>query len=270
MASSDLAANLRLLCSYGRSVSAICRQAGINRHQLQRYLNGTAHPSLHTLRKLSDFFGVEEHEILLPAKEFAAIVKIRPPLLAKPRDRMGEFMAGFIEKQDQQAAAHYEGYYHGFFQLNRRLEEVQVVLTRITMADRCLTTKSIEIHPHGLAGMPRVLKYEGIGFTSPTALTVIERRPHDWTSTFFTVLYGMNQSDPTYLAGLVMGVAPDSSRDIYALRTCWRYLGRKIDVRKALKFCGHYPLQSEAIDPYVRYCTRNDISPGEEYFAPYL
>ena len=32
MASSDLGSNLRLLCSYGQSISAICRQAKINRH----------------------------------------------------------------------------------------------------------------------------------------------------------------------------------------------------------------------------------------------
>ena len=33
---SDLAANLRLLCSYGRSVSDVCRRLGINRQQLIR------------------------------------------------------------------------------------------------------------------------------------------------------------------------------------------------------------------------------------------
>ncbi|MBL9052493.1 MAG: helix-turn-helix transcriptional regulator, partial [Tabrizicola sp.] len=104
MSSIDLGPNLRLLCSYGRSISAICRQARINRHQLQRYLNGSAAPSLHTLRRICDFFGVEEHEILLPQRDFAALIKIRPPQLARSRDRISEYMAGFIEAQDMSLA----------------------------------------------------------------------------------------------------------------------------------------------------------------------
>ena len=44
MSSKDLGPNLGLLCSHGRSTSAICRQAPINRHQLQRYLNGQPRP----------------------------------------------------------------------------------------------------------------------------------------------------------------------------------------------------------------------------------
>lgn len=270
MASRDIGANLRLLCSYGRSISAICRQAGINRHQLQRYLNGTAFPSLHTLRRLCDFFGVEEHEILLPEREFAALVKVRPPQLARSRDRVAEFMNGFVEAQDMTLAARYVGYFHAYFQPNRQVPVIQRVLTRVAFEDRCLVTKTIEIYNSPVAGLPRVVKYEGIAYPSRSTLTIIERRPRELSSTFFTILYGVSEGDPTFLSGLVMGVAPDTSRDIYALRTCWRYLGRKPNLRAALSDCGHLPLDSPDVDSYIRYCTLNEFAVGDEAFSPHF
>lgn len=268
MSSRDLGPNLRILCSYGRSISAICRQARINRHQLQRYLAGSAFPSLHTLRRLCDFFGVEEHEMLLPQAEFTALIKVRPPLLHRSRDRAAEFMAEFIETQDMAAAAHYEGYYHSYFQPNRKIPEIQRVLTRITLEDRCLVTKTIELYASGAAGLPSVVKYDGIAYVSRSTLTIIERRPRDPTSTFFTILYGSDSPELTFLSGLVTGVAPDLSHDIYSLRTCWRYLGREIDIRARLRECGRFPANSREIGKYVRFCTQNDLSPGEEMFAP--
>ncbi|HMS95431.1 MAG TPA: helix-turn-helix transcriptional regulator [Tabrizicola sp.] len=270
MSSIDLGPNLRLLCSYGRSISAICRQARINRHQLQRYLNGSAAPSLHTLRRICDFFGVEEHEILLPQRDFAALIKIRPPQLARSRDRISEYMAGFIEAQDMSLAARYVGYYHGYFQPNRQVPEVQRVLIRIAMEDNCLVTRTFEFYRSGTAGLPKVVKYEGIAYPSRSTLTMIERRPHETSSTFFTILYGASEGELTYMSGLVLGVAPDTSRDIYALRTCWRYLGREIDLRAALRACGQHPRDSADIGSYVLYCTQNELNPGEEYFAPHL
>ena len=268
MSSKDLGANLRILCSYGRSISAICRQAGINRHQLQRYLAGTAFPSLHTLRRLCDFFGVEEHEILLPKSEFAELVKVRPPLLHRSRDRVAEFMAGFVDNQNLETATHYEGYYHTYFQPNRKVPEIQRALTRVTLKDRCLVTKTIEIYRVGSAGLPRVVKYDGIAYVSGSTLTVIERRSRDPISTFFTILYGSDTGELTFLSGLVIGVAPEVPHDIYSLRTCWRYLGREIDIRARLQECGHFPANSRHIGKYIRFCTQNDLSPGDELFAP--
>ena len=82
----DFARNLRLLCSYYRSVAEVCRRLDINRPQFNRYLSGRYRPSAHTLRRFCAFFGVEEHEILLPSAQFERLVQVRPrrPALAQP------------------------------------------------------------------------------------------------------------------------------------------------------------------------------------------
>src|SRR5689334_21834632 len=124
IANNDLGSNLRLLCSYGKSISQICRQAGINRHQLQRYLKGSSEPSLNTLRRICDFFGLDEHEILLPHDAFAALIKVRPPRLQQTRNPILDYMTGFIDAQDLTIARHYEGFYHVYFQPNRLVPEI--------------------------------------------------------------------------------------------------------------------------------------------------
>jgi transcriptional regulator with XRE-family HTH domain len=270
MAAEDLPKNLRLLCSYGQSISAVCRQAGINRHQLKRYLGGSSSPSLHTLRRLCDFFGLEEHEILLPHAGLAALVRIRPPRLQRSRDRIAEFIAAVSEIPDLALARHYVGFYHVYFQPDRLVPEIHRALTRITLEDRCLITKTVERYPAGAAGLPKTVKYGGIAYPGGSRLTVIERRSNAPDSAFFTILYGADADELTFLSGISTGTSPDSRREIYSVRICWEYLGQEIDMRRALARCGQFPLDSPEIASYPRYCTQNSLAEGDSAFIPRL
>jgi hypothetical protein len=68
----DYCANLQYCCDHYRSVSEVCRRLKVNRQQLNRYLAGSAAPSRHNHRRVSDFFGLEEHQLLMPHEAFAA------------------------------------------------------------------------------------------------------------------------------------------------------------------------------------------------------
>lgn len=74
---SDLPVNLRLLCGYRPSISLVARDLGVNRSQLNRYLSGASTPRPPLMRRICDYFGVEDHEIRLPQSDFAAIVKLK-------------------------------------------------------------------------------------------------------------------------------------------------------------------------------------------------
>lgn len=43
--------NLRLLCSYYKSIAELCRQLSINRSQFNKYLNASSTPSTYILRR---------------------------------------------------------------------------------------------------------------------------------------------------------------------------------------------------------------------------
>src|SRR5437762_953001 len=70
----NLSANLRHLCAHYGSVAEVCRRAGINRQQFNKYLNGSSAPSLRNLRRISTFFGVDEYEITLAHEDFVSSV----------------------------------------------------------------------------------------------------------------------------------------------------------------------------------------------------
>ena len=83
-----IAANLRKLCSLHTSVAEVSRRLGINRQQLNKYLSGDAFPSLRNLRRITDFFGVDEFEVLLPPPEFATSVLLRSTGAKRNRRRV--------------------------------------------------------------------------------------------------------------------------------------------------------------------------------------
>jgi transcriptional regulator with XRE-family HTH domain len=59
----NLAANLRRLIRGHASVSAVCRELGINRTQFERYLQGQTVPNKATARLICDYFGIDENEL---------------------------------------------------------------------------------------------------------------------------------------------------------------------------------------------------------------
>ncbi|MER9331051.1 helix-turn-helix transcriptional regulator [Mesorhizobium sp. M0152] len=59
----NLAANLRRLCKGHASVSAVCRELGINRTQFERYLQGQTVPNKATAKLICDYFRVGEAEL---------------------------------------------------------------------------------------------------------------------------------------------------------------------------------------------------------------
>ncbi|RUX91434.1 MULTISPECIES: helix-turn-helix transcriptional regulator [unclassified Mesorhizobium] len=59
----NLAANLRRLIQRHASVSAVCRELGVNRTQFERYLQGKAIPNKATARLICDYFKIDENEL---------------------------------------------------------------------------------------------------------------------------------------------------------------------------------------------------------------
>lgn len=56
--------NLTYACSLYPSVAEVCRRLGINPQEFNEYLAGQVRPSRYNMRKICDFFGVNEWEKL--------------------------------------------------------------------------------------------------------------------------------------------------------------------------------------------------------------
>lgn len=64
-------ANLRQLASSAVSISALCRDLGINRTQFNRYLSGESFPRPDVLAKICHFFGMDARILLEPVDEIS-------------------------------------------------------------------------------------------------------------------------------------------------------------------------------------------------------
>ncbi len=262
--------NLRLLCSYGKSTSEICRRAGFNRQQLNKYLNGHARPSLSSLRRLCDFFGVDDHEILLSSEEFRDLIRLRPPRLHADKTRLEFVLEKLISAPttNQSVLEEHEGYYHTYTYPEPGRALFLRSLSRIYKEDGHWLSKSIERHLDAHFLLPSTLKYNGIVVEGFGRIAVYEREQGVGHSLFATFLYASDRAAPSFLSGLTSGFAPEGSHDVHCLRTVWQYLGKSPDLRFALRKCGAVDLSQETLPDFVIGGTDNRMSEGEAVFTP--
>jgi transcriptional regulator with XRE-family HTH domain len=272
MALDDIAMNLRLLCSYGRSVSDICRRIGINRQQFNRYLAGKTKPSLHTVRRLCDFFGIEDHEFFLNYKEFSELIRVKPPRFDQPRNPA----QGIVERLCQPSVADlkdwekYLGYYYFYFIPDRESGMVYRSLTNFYQAGGFILSRQIERYPKSEFSVPRVIRHEGVVYPAAGRLVLSERQQKSGSSAWHSIYYASDLNPINFLSGLTLGVNPDNAHDIICCRSVLEYLGQGINVRDAMRNCGGFGPESAEISDYVRYCIENEVSDSAPAMMPRL
>lgn len=104
-----LGANLRQLSQSAQSISALCRDLGINRTQYNRYLAGESFPRPDVLHKICRYFKVDARILLEPV---GSINRVQPSLLTHPE------IADFIGAS--QARVREDQFPSGFYRYSRR------------------------------------------------------------------------------------------------------------------------------------------------------
>mgnify|MGYP001627821129 CR=1 FL=1 len=250
MQQTDLSQNLRVLAGYGKSVADICRRAGVNRTQFNRYLTAEAAPSLQTLRRLCDFFGVEESEMLMPAGEFRRLIRLRPPVLDTGGDPAAAFTRQLFHSQTGPAAP--EGWYLSYIRPEPDREMAYGSLVQLSWTGRATFVRIHATYPVGLANLPRRLKFEGLATLQGGKLFCFHQEAQMRRSTGCYVLSVGDFEAATTLDGVLTGTEPESGNAIISCPAVWRYLGPAPDIRAALRQCGGVALSSPQLPEAVR------------------
>ncbi|MGB7244648.1 MAG: helix-turn-helix transcriptional regulator [Sulfitobacter sp.] len=270
MMENNLQNNLRLIFSYGKSVSDICRKGQFNRTQVNKYLNGYSVPTLATLRRICDFFGLEDHEIHLPHQEFAAIIRLRPPKLGVVQTLFESNVDNIADASESGSALleQYEGYYHSY--ANTSPEEGRMVrsLIRIYRENNKWVTRSIDRKLNETFRVPAMTKYRGFATEAFNSITVYEREQGAGRSLWVYMLYGAVNMSPDYLIGLQMSTDIEVPHEIQCIRTVWKYLGRKPNLREALGQCGIVDTDRETVPDIVVEGINNAHRENEFGFSP--
>ncbi|MFW8595720.1 helix-turn-helix transcriptional regulator [Cribrihabitans neustonicus] len=235
--SRDLPQNLRLLCSYHKSVAEVCRRLGVNRSQFNRYLNGTSFPSLRLMRRLCDFFGVEESELLLPHGQFAEVVRLKPSESGvRAETDLVAAIAGDLRQGSRAPLDHYTGYYFTYYNSMSHPGLILRSLTRLYRTPHGINVKSVE--SVGFPGARKfTCKYEGACFMlgDRIFMTVMEMLTRN--EVMQIILYPSYNNRIRFLTGVVSGVAARAPRPPAATQIVFQYLGKTADLRKSMRMC---------------------------------
>jgi hypothetical protein len=246
--------NLKLACSYFPSVSHVARSVGINRQQFMRYLSAESFPSRHNLRKLCDFFGVDEFEILMPTNQFQNLLRLKkdnnngtaklPPLLAV-----------LLEKAQRQRAELSKnlGYFNAYYLSASRPGWILKSLVHIYPWEDFTFYKRLErLLPHGGKGRADLYKYAGVVCTIGDRLHLLDQETLTGSELTHTILYPSYRNRVTLLMGLTIGVSGNDAHRPSASLIVLEYAGSKVNLRKAIGECGLFDVDSELIPKVVR------------------
>jgi transcriptional regulator with XRE-family HTH domain len=269
----NLSANLRHLCARYGSVAEVCRRLGVNRQQFNKYLSGSSAPSLRNLRRITTFFGVDEYEIILPHDEFvrsvipkrgdsAGVGALLPQLLS-------QLSLDAVRSRD--AMRPYCGAYAVYFCTPVWSSHIVRSLTVIDQEGQNTFTKSIErleITPNaGHASL--VQKFRGAAFYIVDRIYILEYEAGSSDLVALTILYPSHRKQRHYLTGIILTIASGGSRQPFASRVVYEFLGEEVDLRAELARSRLYAMDSTEIPEEIRSRIGhiNDLS-GEVLLAP--
>lgn len=260
--SDNLRHNLALLCSYHPSIAEVCRRLEINRQQFNKYLAGKSHPSRHNMRRICDYFGVSESELLMEPQQFEELVSLkRKPLqqevLSKPLRHLDRLY------QHSQDLEKYLGYYFRYFYSFGNQGKVIRSLACIYRESNKYYWKNIEILRDSETGLSNGLnKYEGVLFYIADRLYILEYEAIKANTITQATLYPSHRNRIGILLGIQTGGPTRRGRKPGASKVAMEYLGRDINVRQALKRTGLFNPSDGSIRSEILSLIDNTIEPS--------
>lgn len=257
----NLAVNLRLLCSYSESISQSCRKMGINRQQFSKYLNGNSMPSMQSLRKICDFFGVESEEITLPPNMFKTLVSQRERR-KKPKDILdnspqGERHTRLLENMMELTSNdinQYLGDYYYYYMTPSYEGYVSKGFARLSLKNGIGYSHFYERTEPGQAMLDgyEIGKFVGIVFVLGERIQIIDYGVHCQRAVSQTILYGATKGSFSMLSGITLGVQGRNSRIPFSSRIVFERLSDNIPLRKKLKAIGLFGIDSTEVTPIIK------------------
>ncbi|WP_137389514.1 transcriptional regulator [Rhodoligotrophos defluvii] len=261
----DFIQNLRLLCSYHRSITEVTRKLAMNRQQFMKYLGGGAFPSSSNLRRICDFFGVEEYEILMPHERFSEVVRLRPAA----RQITSELPVGAQRVMRLAIAQHaqlakYCGYYYKYFYSFSTPSFILRSLVCIYQDEKLTLYKTVELlsRPEQRDANSDLFKYRGVVLPIGDRLHMIDHESVLGNEMSQTILYPPYRNRVSALIGLMIGITATEAHQPVAARAVLEYLGRQVDRRKAIAGCGLFaqdaPEVPRSVLTYLREASPTD------------
>lgn len=258
----DFPRNLALLCSYHASIADACRRLRINRQQFNKYLSGRSRPSRRNMRKMCDFFGVTETEMLMEPTQLEQIVALRRKPDPLPQMRRPLMSVEALYRRSQ-SLEKYVGFYYRYFYSFGNKGLITKSLAAIQRQDDQYYWKNIEIRRDPDTGKTiGFSKYSGAVLYLADRIHIVEYESLDFTSITQMTLYPSHQHRLFRLMGIQTGGPTRRGRKPGASKVALDYLGKDVDLRKALTGAGLFPPDSKALPADIAGLVANSVPAG--------
>jgi transcriptional regulator with XRE-family HTH domain len=244
---SMLGANLRRLSESADSVSALCRELGINRTQYNRYLAGESFPRPDVLHRICTHFGVDARILLEPVEQIA---DRRPGGIEHP------VLAGFLAGPD--SAPDEERFPSGFYRFSRRsfVEDARFVqgLVYAFRSDGGAFVRGFEareaVGGQGLSTDPATREFRGLVLAQEDGVAVLAARRAGSTVSF-NHLARVPTFENNFWAGFTARTVREGVAGRRVERVVFEHLGRQRDkIMRAARGAGL--CSAEALLPFHR------------------
>lgn len=217
-----LGANLRELTRATSSISALCRDLGINRTQFNRYLTGESFPRPDVLFRICQYFDVDARIILEPLEN---IGDQSPSLLNHPEIR--EFLTSGVSQLPERV------FPSGFYRFTRRsfLNEVKYIqgLIFVYRKDDGTFLRGFEakeaMDQQGLSTDLKTREFRGILLAQEGGIAGLVSRRNSMT-TSFNFLAEIPSFQNNHWVGYTVRTVRESLTGSRAARLVYEYLGR--------------------------------------------
>lgn len=249
-----LPANLKLLCCHYRSVSEVCRKLRINRGQFNKYLCGNSVPTPFNLKRICDFFGVEEFEIGLPTEQFISLIGAKARGMSPAREMTPpQLILDHLQQQSSPQLKTYTGYYYEYYHAMTEPGSILCSLVHIhEEGQHFVYERNERLQIVGAEGEFEQYRYMGVVYYLQDRLFLIDYESLTSNEISQTILIPSFKSCITRLNGLKMGVSAADHRTPACSRVVWEYLGQEINRVIAFRRVRLYSLDDPAIDDDLR------------------
>jgi transcriptional regulator with XRE-family HTH domain len=253
---SMLGANLRQLSQRAPSISALCRELGINRTQYNRYLAGESFPRPDVLHRICTYFNVDARILLEPVGD---ITGGNTSIFNNPA--ISDFLGGATRPVGE------EDFPSGFYRFARRsfLDENMFVRGLIYVFRNRQGTflKGFEakdaMRQQGLHTDPATREFRGAVIPQEDGIAALVSRHGSITSSF-NYLARIPSFENNFWAGYVTRTVRENVAGRRVERLVYEYLGSRMkDVLPAARSSG-FCLESDLLT-----YQRNLLKPGEPF-----
>lgn len=237
-------ANLRQLSQRAPSISALCRDLGINRTQFNRYLAGESFPRPDVLHKICTYFDVDARILLEPV---AAIARSDGSIMRNPA--IAEYLGGATRPVPEESLP------SGFYRFARRsfLDEAKFVrgLIFVFRSRGGTFLKGFEakdaMRQQGLPTDPHTREFRGAVMAQEDGIAALVSRKGA-TTTSFNYLARIPSFENNFWVGYVTRTVRENVAGRRVERLVYEYLGDTVaDALPAARGAG--------------FCTVNDLLP---------